>query len=169
MLLVSPAGHTTMKNKGFTLIELLLVIAILGLMSSIMVVLLGPTRQRGRDTKRLVDLGQIHSAMELCYIDKDCTAEDAYPDTTAGANTLTRIDPDGTPLLLDLNRVKDPKDQAPYQYTWIDGTDQYYCVHAKLEAKSDTWFCASSKGTKQKTAAAYTPNKDDCCGYDVDN
>lgn len=158
-----------MKNKGFTIIELLVVFAIIGLISSIVVVLMGPTREKGRDAKRLTDLGQINSAMELCRVDEDCAVGDSYPDTVAGANSLTRIDPDGTPLLLDLSKVKDPKDEAPYQYTWIDGTDQYYCVHAKLEATPDSWFCASNKGTKQKTAAAYTPNKDDCCGYDVDD
>lgn len=56
-----------MKRKGFTLIELLVVIAIIGLLSTLAVVALGSARQRARDSKRLADLKQTQTALELYY------------------------------------------------------------------------------------------------------
>lgn len=155
------------KKEGFTLIELLVVIAIIGLLASIVLVSLGPAREKARDAKRQSDIRQINLAMEMCYDDGACNVSEAYPDTTAGANSLTQIDTDGTPLLLTV--PTDPKDTSPNQYTWTDGTTNYYCVYTKLEAEGDTWFCASNKGVIKKTQAAYTPSNSDCCGVDVIN
>ncbi len=57
-------GHLKPK-KGFTLIELLVVIAIIGLLSTIAVVSLNSARQKGRDAKRVADIRQIQTALEL--------------------------------------------------------------------------------------------------------
>jgi type II secretion system protein G len=58
-----------MKNnkKGFTLIELLVVIAILGLLTTIALVSLGGARSKARDARRLSDIKQIQTALELYY------------------------------------------------------------------------------------------------------
>lgn len=58
-----------MKNarKGFTLIELLVVIAIIGLLSTLAVVALNSARQRSRDAKRVADIRQIQTALELGF------------------------------------------------------------------------------------------------------
>lgn len=71
-----------MNKKGFTLIELLVVIAIIGLLSTLAVVALGSARQKARDSKRLSDLKQVQTALELYYTDNN-----AYP-TAAVAVTL---------------------------------------------------------------------------------
>jgi len=70
-----------MKNnkKGFTLIELLVVIAIIGLLSTLAVVSLNSARVKARNARRMSDLKQISTAMELYYADNE-----AYP-TTVGA------------------------------------------------------------------------------------
>ncbi len=62
------------KNSGFTLIELLVVIAIIGLLASIILVSLSGARQRARIAKRLADMKQIQTALELYYNDNN-----AYP------------------------------------------------------------------------------------------
>ncbi len=67
-----------MNKRGFTLIELLVVIAILGLLSTLAVVALGSARTKSRDSKRLSDLKQLQTALELYY-----TENTAYP---AGTN-----------------------------------------------------------------------------------
>jgi prepilin-type N-terminal cleavage/methylation domain-containing protein len=54
-------------EKGFTLIEILIVVAIIGMLSSIVLVGLGSFRSRGRDARRAADLREIQNALELYY------------------------------------------------------------------------------------------------------
>ncbi len=53
------------SRPGFTLIELLVVIAIIGILSTLAVVALNSARQRSRDAKRVSDIRQIQTALEL--------------------------------------------------------------------------------------------------------
>lgn len=57
------------NNKGFTLIELLAVIAIIGILSSVVLASLNATREKARDSRRKSDLEQIRIAMSF-YFDK---------------------------------------------------------------------------------------------------
>lgn len=57
------------NKKGFTLIELLVVIAIIGILSTLAIVALGNARARSRDAKRVSDIRQISSALELYFND----------------------------------------------------------------------------------------------------
>lgn len=75
-----------MRNKkGFTLIELLVVIAIIGLLSTLAVVALNSARQKSRDSKRVADMKQIQTALELYFADNN-----GYPVNT---NVVLGIDP----------------------------------------------------------------------------
>jgi type II secretion system protein G len=56
-------------QKGFTLIELLIVIAIIGVLSSVIVASLNQGRIKARDAKRIQDLATIRTALELYYLD----------------------------------------------------------------------------------------------------
>ena len=61
-------GETSnMKKKGFTLIELLVVIAIIGLLSTLAVIALNNARQKSRDAKRVADVKQLQTALEMYY------------------------------------------------------------------------------------------------------
>ena len=61
-----------MKNrKGFTLIELLVVIAIIGLLATLSVVALNNARLKSRDAKRVSDIKQIQTALEMYYVDQN--------------------------------------------------------------------------------------------------
>ena len=55
------------RNRGFTLIELLVVIAIIGILSSVVLASLNTARQKGRDARRISDVKQIRTAMDLYY------------------------------------------------------------------------------------------------------
>ncbi|MEK7496176.1 MAG: type II secretion system protein [Patescibacteria group bacterium] len=66
-------------KKGFTLIEILIVVAIIGLLSSVVLVGLGSFRARGRDARRLADLRQTQNALELYY-----TKNTKYPSLVGG-------------------------------------------------------------------------------------
>lgn len=62
------------SSKGFTLIELLVVIAIIGVLASIVLASLNTARRKGRDAKRVGDIKNIQTALEM-YFDS-CAA---YP------------------------------------------------------------------------------------------
>ena len=66
------------NKKGFTLIELLVVIAIIGLLSTLAVVALNSARQKSRDSKRVADVKQIQTALELYFADSN-----GYPPAAA--------------------------------------------------------------------------------------
>lgn len=70
------------RSSGFTLIELLVVIAIIGLLASVVLVSLNSARSKSRDAKRLADVRQLASAMELYMSDNN-----TYPPTTASLVT----------------------------------------------------------------------------------
>ncbi|MFA5184042.1 MAG: prepilin-type N-terminal cleavage/methylation domain-containing protein [Patescibacteria group bacterium] len=57
------------NHKGFTLIELLVVIAIIGLLSTLSILALNTARARARDAKRVADVKQIQTALEMYYND----------------------------------------------------------------------------------------------------
>ena len=71
------------NSKGFTLIELLVVIAIIGLLSTLAVVALNSARQKSRDSKRVADIKQMQTALELFFADAN-----GYPYMGASAVTL---------------------------------------------------------------------------------
>ncbi len=124
-----------MNKKGFTLIELLVVIAIIGLLSTLAVVALGSARVKARDSKRLSDLKQVQTALELYYTDKD-----AYP-TAAQAVVLG----DAQHICLNLatgltttgcaNAYMGlvPKDPGDHLYSYVSADGSTYTISAELE------------------------------------
>lgn len=69
-----------MNKKGFTLIELLVVIAIIGMLSTMAIVAMNNARSKSRDARRISDIKQIQTALEMWYNDNN-----GYPvRTTAG-------------------------------------------------------------------------------------
>ncbi len=68
-------------NKGFTLIELLVVIAIMMILSSVVTVSLASAKAKARDARRLHDLDQIRTALDLYYTDHGY-----YPGVACGWN-----------------------------------------------------------------------------------
>lgn len=67
------------KKGGFTLIELLVVISIIGVLSTIAMTSLNGARMKARDARRLSDMEQIKTALELYYADHG-----AYPPMFSG-------------------------------------------------------------------------------------
>jgi len=126
-----------MNKKGFTLIELLVVIAIIGVLSTLAVVALGSARQKANDAKRLSDIRQVQTALELYYTDNN-----AYPTTTATGITLG----DSTHSCLDTNGFSasctspymglvpsDPINSDVNIYTYTAGAGTAYQITASLE------------------------------------
>ena len=55
------------KQQGFTLIEILIVVAIIAILASVVLIGLGPTQRAGRDARRLSDLREVQTGLELYY------------------------------------------------------------------------------------------------------
>ena len=90
------------KRKGFTLIELLVVIAIIGLLSTLAVVALNNARQKSRDAKRVSDIKQIQTALELYYNDAN-----GYPAAVTAGSAISY----GTPAVTYMSIV--PSNPSP--------------------------------------------------------
>lgn len=142
-----------MKKKGFTLIELLIVIAIIGLLATLGIVSMSSARAKARDAKRISDLGQIRSAMELHFNDngtyklEDCSKEEEP--------VLIQSCPDDGITYIDWSEFKDPRGSKEHpdgepcdgqseddvdscNYAWTEfpnSTDYEVC--AFLEEESD--------------------------------
>lgn len=69
------------KSKGFTLIELLVVISIISLLSSIVLAALNDARAKARDSRRISDLRQIHTALQLYLQDHEEAPNNEQVDT----------------------------------------------------------------------------------------
>ncbi len=62
------------RRRAFTLVELLVVIAIIGLLSTVAVVATANARIKARNTKRIADIRQIITALNMGY-----AAEESFP------------------------------------------------------------------------------------------
>lgn len=80
------------KSAGFTLVELLVVIGIISLIGSIALVNVVKVRKQARDTKRMADIRQINTAIQIYIIDNghapylgdpiNCTASAGFTNGT---------------------------------------------------------------------------------------
>jgi len=117
------------QQKGFTLIELLVVIAIIGLLSTLAVVSLNNARQKSRDAKRVSDIKQIQTALELYYNDSTT----GYP-ATAGVTS-------GSPIALGSTTYMGSVPTAP---TPADGT----CTNDAVVGTGNTYtYIQTGSGT----------------------
>lgn len=158
------------KNFGFTLIELLVVIAVIGILAALIVVSIGGSRNRARDSRRMSDLRQIQSAQEMVM------GDDRNYKKSAGA---VGVIPEMASVQRQyLTELSDPLDNDDYKYIWV-GNDEvagcagfaagnYYCALAKLEEKKQCgnvfrYFMVNNKGSKEICSAVdFVANPPDC-------
>lgn len=120
-----------MKRSAFTLVELLIVIAIVGLLSTMAVVALNQAGVNSRNAKRKADMVQMSKALELFYSDYgrypstggdaywrgSCTVYESYPDAYVDATHDAWI-PELTPNYMK-RLPRDPDtDKSRSQNAW---------------------------------------------------
>ena len=123
-----------MNKKGFTLIELLVVIAIIGLLSTLAIVALNSARQKARDAKRVADIKQIMTVLEIYYNDNLEYPADVVSGGSIGTTTdviyMTRVPTAPTPV--DGN-CRDAENTYRYirEEPSGDSYELYYCLGAE--------------------------------------
>jgi len=142
---------------GFTLIELLVVIAIIGLLGTIVLTALGNTRLKARDAKRVSDIKEIKTGMDLFF-----SHGNGYPSETDFNNSYlnkTQLSCGNTPII---QVTQDPL-YPTHEYTYetsvttvsngcvVGGPDLYkdYTITFYLERPDDT-FTMDSDGQFDK-------------------
>ncbi len=136
------------SNKGFTLIELLVVIAIIGLLATVVMTSLNSARKKGRDTRRIEDINQLRSALEMYY-----DSQGSYP---ASLNNLTAS---STRFLSVV--PSDPTNSGDYVYTYSPFNNNLdYVLKANLETDhkaldSDVDGTVNSVACDDGTSAPY--------------
>ncbi len=127
--------------QGFTLIEILIVVAIIAILASVVLVGLGPTQQQGRDARRISDLREVQTGLELYY-----NKEGDYPAATtwgpqSSAGTLSYLlANDG----LGISQIpNDPNnngsDSGATYYYCANSSQTAYVIGAQLETNSSAF------------------------------
>lgn len=145
-------ASSSRSRKGFTLVEMLIVIAIIGILASIVLVGLGPLQRRGRDARRIADLRSIQNSLEL-YFNK-CNH---YPgganceDPTSGnpswgelTNALTGAGIGTNIIPNDPAAGDDVSSSRSYQYA-TDSDGISYVLRAQLEDEDNPALIQSLK------------------------
>ena len=131
--------HRLGSRKGFTLIEMLIVIAIIGILSSVVLVGLGPVQRRGRDARRQADLREVQNALEL-YFSKcghypggaDCDDSIGSPDWAEMAEALKGAGIGINQIPNDPSAGGNEESSRNYDYA-TDGSGTTYVLGATLE------------------------------------
>jgi type II secretion system protein G len=137
-------------KRGFTLIELLVVIAIIGLLSSVVLASLNTARQKGRDARRLSDIKQLQTALELYYSDHT-----AYP-IVGSQSAVSSLSSALVPTYI--SSMSDDPLGGSYHYVYLSNADgSFYCLGAIMEGTVPASSCnttslgATLTGTKLYT------------------
>jgi prepilin-type N-terminal cleavage/methylation domain-containing protein len=124
---------------GFTLIELLTVVAIIGIITTVVTVSLSSARKQARDVRRKADLQTIQSAVEV-YANAHAGAVPAATSQQTSATTpwLPALVADGLLSSVPLDPLRKPN-TAPNVYTYQTGSGSLansYALDTVLEAES---------------------------------
>ncbi|MCX6792970.1 MAG: prepilin-type N-terminal cleavage/methylation domain-containing protein [Candidatus Falkowbacteria bacterium] len=144
------------KKSGFTLIELLVVIAIIGVLSTMAIIALGNARTKARDAKRVADIKQISTALELYYSDNN-----SYPTIITPGNSLTS--PDGTKTYMS----KIPTNPTPRNDGSCSNIDYSYSFITATNTYSVSACLGSGSSNINSGLASYSPNGLFNCGQSV--
>ena len=159
------AGRKIDSRSGFTLIELTLVIAIIGILVTMVVGSFMASIRKSRDLERKANLNQISKSLEMFYADRGrypakglngtisaCDDYAAPNDCTPNAKWSVM---NGAQEILYMALLPtDPRSGRYYYDTDANGT--YYQLYANLENQDDSDVHANGAGLKQ------TYNGTDC-------
>ncbi len=127
------------KKKGFTLVEMLVVVAIIGVLSSILLTSLEPARLKAKDAKIIQEVNQIRNIAEALYDGDYDALEEVNENTNVINNPNLKILYDdiknfGGQLVIKKSSLKNARDFVAYsKLNTLVGEEpdlrvNYYCV-----------------------------------------
>ena len=132
-------------RQGFTLIELLVVIAIIGLLASIVLVSLTSARSKVRDAKRISELRQVQTALELYSL-----SNQGYPAYGVTNQYLSDISGSLVPTYLPTLPLDPSNPVGVFGYRYCSGSasaqSQVYTVLTFVENPFPPHWCGMSTG-----------------------
>ena len=139
------------KKEGFTLIEMLVVIAMIGLLSAVVLVALGPSRSKAKDTRIVSDVNQARSYMEATY---DPTAG-GYPDYTTGFSASSSLVTLSTDIASQNGDTSGKSGGGLYLNEAKSGSVySAYAFYAKLASDGTKAYCVDSEGNSGTVTAS---------------
>lgn len=123
-----------MKKHGFTLMEILVVIAMLGILATIIFGSYLSSLKKGRDSRRKQDLEQVSRALELYY-----SEQGRYPNESEVifGQKLDNPDSEDENIFYMKQLPKDPIDSYQYDYVVDSSNYQSYQLYSCLENNDD--------------------------------
>ncbi|NUM25523.1 MAG: type II secretion system protein [Candidatus Buchananbacteria bacterium] len=156
-------GGEKMKKRGFTLIELLVVIAIIGLLSTLAVVALNSAREKARDAKRVADIKQVQTALELYFNDSSSYPVDDGDGYTLGTD-VTCLGSGGfdttcaDPIYMGLVPSNPTPGGAAYTYESVAAGGGGNCTSEPCPSYNITFTLEGQTGGLTGTAHTATPD-----------
>lgn len=122
------------QTFGFSLIELLIVIALIGVLATVLIMALNPNTQikRARDAQRKSDVRQIQSGLEMYRADNG-----GYPATLNNCSSGKAMGNTGCTIIYMSNIPLDPTTKALYFYVPTGSPATSYKLVACLENNKD--------------------------------
>lgn len=136
------------QQKGFTLIELLVVIVIIGVLATLATVALGNARMKARDARRLSDVKQVQTALELYYNDGN-----AYPDTVTESQAIAYS---GTTYMAKVPGNPAPESDGTCGASTTRNTSYYYAPVGTGTGSYTSYFIQYCLGGATGTVTAGT-------------